>query len=295
MLQGPPRFVVRDIVQRALAEDFGRGDLTTQSIVPPDLEGAADLVAREPLVVAGLEVFAAVFAEIDPRVNVSLHARDGERVESAAVVASVRGSASAILGGERVALNLVQRMSGVATLTRRFVDALPPGARTRIADTRKTTPGLRALERHAVRCGGGFNHRDDLSSAVLIKDNHIAAAGGVRVAIERARAWAPHTTRIECEVDNLDQLREALSAGADVVLLDNFDDAALLEAVALVGGRAVVEVSGGVSLERVARIAAAGVDVISVGALTHSARAVDLALDWRSSNDDAPQASGERA
>lgn len=196
------------------------------------------------------------------------------------MIAHVSGPARSILMGERVALNFAQRLSGVATKTRAFVDALPKGSKTRITDTRKTTPGLRALERWAVRCGGGHNHRDDLSSAVLIKDNHIAACGGVRIAIERARAHAPHTSRIECEVDRMEQLREALEAKADVILLDNFDDDALKEAVAITAGRALLEVSGGVTLERIPKIAAAGVDVISAGGLTHSAPAADLALDW---------------
>jgi nicotinate-nucleotide pyrophosphorylase (carboxylating) len=280
LLHPPPLFVIRELVERALAEDLGRGDITTDACVPPELEGAALLVAREPLVLAGLMVVEAVYAAVDPGVRVEPRARDGERLERGAVAARIAGKAASILKGERVALNFVQRASGIATKTRRFVDALPPGSRTRITDTRKTTPGLRALERYAVRCGGGHNHRDDLSSAVLIKDNHIAAAGGVRIAIERARAHAPHTSRIECEVESFEQLEEALEAGVDVVLLDNFDDAMLARAVEKVAGRAMVEVSGGVTLERVGAIAAAGVDVISAGELTHSAPAVDLALDW---------------
>jgi nicotinate-nucleotide pyrophosphorylase (carboxylating) len=281
-LHPPPRFAVEDMVRRALLEDLGRGDVTTDATVPPEARGSAVLVAREPLIASGLAVFALAFELVDARVEVTLLATDGARLARGAIAARASGPAASILKAERVALNFVQRMSGVATMTRAFVDALPVGARTRIADTRKTTPGLRALERYAVRCGGGHNHRDDLSSAVLIKDNHIAAAGGVRTAIERARAHAPHTSRIECEVDRMDQLREAIDAGADVVLLDNFDDAALREAVAFVAGRAIVECSGGVTLERIPRIAAAGVDVISAGALTHSARAVDFALDWES-------------
>jgi nicotinate-nucleotide pyrophosphorylase (carboxylating) len=207
-------------------------------------------------------------------------AQDGDRLTRGDVAARIRGRAASLLSGERVALNFAQRMSGTATLARAYVDALPAGSRTRIADTRKTTPGLRALERYAVRCGGAHNHREDLSAAVLIKDNHIAAAGGVGIAIRRARAHAPHTSRIECEVDTMAQLDEALAAGADIVLLDNFDDATLAEAVRIVAGRAIVEVSGGVTLERIPRIAATGVDVISAGALTHSAPAVDLGLDW---------------
>jgi nicotinate-nucleotide pyrophosphorylase (carboxylating) len=193
---------------------------------------------------------------------------------------SLHGPARALLQGERVALNFVQRLCGIATLTRAYVDALPPGGRTRITDTRKTTPGLRALERYAVRCGGGYNHREDLSSAVLIKDNHIAAAGGIGEAVARSRERAPHTSRVECEVETMHQLEQALAAGVDIIMLDNFDDAALAQAVAKVAGRAMLEVSGGVTLERVPIIAKAGIDVISVGALTHSARAMDLGLDW---------------
>lgn len=279
-LHPPPRFVVREILQRALVEDLGRGDVTTEATVPPDLLGLAFLAAREPLVVSGLEVFAEVYAQLDPKVLVEPLCADGQRLDAGVIGARVSGPAASILKGERVALNFVQRMSGVATKTRAFVDALPAGSKTRIADTRKTTPGLRALERYAVRCGGGHNHRDDLSSAVLIKDNHVAAAGGVRIAIERARAHAPHTSRIECEVDSMAQLHEAIAAGADVVMLDNFDDATLAEAVAVVAGRVILEVSGGVTLERIPRIAAAGIDVISAGGLTHSARAVDFGLDW---------------
>ncbi len=276
----PPPFVIRDLVVRALFEDLGRGDVTADACIPPDLVGSADLVARQRLVVCGLPIVVATFAEVDPRVKVSAQAKDGQLVEKGTLIAQISGPAASILKGERVALNFVQRASGVATKTRAFVDALPPGSKTRIVDTRKTTPGLRAIERWAVRCGGGHNHRDDLSSAVLIKDNHIAAAGGVTIAIDRARAYAPHTSRIECEVDRMSQLEEALAAKADIVLLDNFDDAMLHEAVALNAGRAILEVSGGVTLDRIPTIAAAGVDVISAGALTHSAPAADLALDW---------------
>ncbi|MGF1466506.1 MAG: carboxylating nicotinate-nucleotide diphosphorylase [Sandaracinaceae bacterium] len=275
-----PRPVVDEVVRRALLEDVAGGDLTTDACVPPSLPGRAELRARAQLVVAGLDVFQGVFAAVDPELRVTHHAEDGDRLEAGQVAATVEGSAHRILTGERVALNLIQRMSGVATLARRHVDALPPGSRTRITDTRKTTPGLRALERYAVRCGGAHNHRNDLGSAVLIKDNHIAACGSVSAAIERARAYAPHTSRIECEVDRLDQLLDAVGAGADIVLLDNFDDDALREAVARVDGRATIEVSGGVTLERIPTIARAGVDAISVGALTHSAPAVDLGLDW---------------
>lgn len=276
----PPRVVVDELIRRALLEDLGRGDVTTDACVPPELRGQAALIARVPLVAAGLEVFAAVFAAVDPSLVVERKTRDGERLVAGTVAALVSGASGSILKAERVALNFVQRMSGVATKTRQMVDALPANATTRIADTRKTTPGLRPLERYAVRCGGGHNHRDDLSSAVLIKDNHIAAVGGVRKAIERARAYAPHTSRIECEVKTFAELDEALAARADVIMLDNFDDDALRSAVATIAKRALVEVSGGVTLERIPKIAAAGIDVISVGGLTHSAPAVDFALDW---------------
>ncbi|HJL19017.1 MAG TPA: carboxylating nicotinate-nucleotide diphosphorylase [Sandaracinaceae bacterium LLY-WYZ-13_1] len=275
-----PDVVVDALARRALAEDLGRGDVTTDATVPLEVEARCALRAREALVIAGLPVFAAVFAAVDAALEVEPRVEDGARLSPGEVAAVVRGRANPVLKGERVALNFVQRMSGVATRTARFVDALPDDATTRICDTRKTTPGLRAVERYAVRCGGGHNHRDDLSSAVLIKDNHVAACGSVGEAIRRARAFAPHTSKIECEVDTVAQLDEALDAGADIVLLDNFDDATLPDAVARVAGRAFVEVSGRVTLERVPTIAAAGVDAISVGGLTHSAPAVDLGLDW---------------
>ncbi len=276
----PPRGVVERIVTLALEEDLGRGDVTTEACVPPGVLGEAVIRARKELVVSGLDLIREVYRQVDPNIDVHDRAKDGELVAAGAEVAKIAGRAQGILGGERVALNFAQRMSGIATKTRRFVDELPDGSSTRVVDTRKTTPGLRALERYAVRCGGANNHREDLSSAVLIKDNHIAAAGGVASAIERARRHAPHTSRIECEVDTPEQLQEAIEAGAEIVLLDNFPDEILREMVALVAGRALVEVSGGVKLERVAAIAAAGVDIISVGALTHSAPSADLGLDW---------------
>jgi nicotinate-nucleotide pyrophosphorylase (carboxylating) len=275
-----PRPTLHKIVAIALDEDLGRGDLTTEACVAPDAVGSAELRARVQSVFCGADIVREVFEQIDPRVVVQAARADGDRVDPGDVLLRLSGPARSLLEGERVALNFAQRLSGVATLTRAYVDAVPNGSKTRIADTRKTTPGLRALERHAVRCGGGSNHREDLSSAVLIKDNHIAAAGGIGTAIERARARAPHTSRIECEVDTLEQLQAALTHRADVVLLDNFSDADMLEAVRMVAGRALIEVSGNVGLERVARIAKAGVDVISVGALTHSAPAIDLGLDW---------------
>ncbi len=271
------------IVDAALAEDLASGDVTTRSVVPPGAMARGALVARESMVVAGLGVAAAVFRRVDPSVRIDARVRDGEPVTAGAHVASVDGPAHAVLGAERVALNLLQRMCGVATRTRGFVDALPAGSRTRIADTRKTTPGLRALERYAVRCGGGQNHRNDLGSSVLIKDNHIAVCGGIRAAIERARANAPHTSRIECEVDSEAALDEAIAAGADVIMLDNFDDTRVAQALARVAAcnpRPAIEVSGGVTLERIAKLGALGVDIVSIGSLTHGARAMDIALDF---------------
>ena len=278
--QPPARIVLERIVRNALEEDIARGDLTTEATVPADVPGAATFGAREPLVLSGIGVIETVFRLVDANVRVVALRADGEQLVPGDVAARVEGPARSILMGERVALNFAQRMSGIATMARRYVDQLPEGSSCRIADTRKTTPGLRALERYAVRCGGAHNHREDLSSAVLIKDNHIAACGGVRAAIERARAYAPHTTRIECEVDRREQLEEALAAGADVILLDNFDDDACRDAVELTAGRAILEASGNVTLERIGRLAATGVDVISSGALTHSVRSVDLGLDW---------------
>lgn len=276
----PAPTILEETVRRALAEDIDRGDVTTEACVSPTAMGEATLHAREPVVVSGLVVLEEVYGQVDPLVDVDPTASDGDTVGAGAPIATLTGPAVSILLGERVALNFMQRLTGVATMTRRFVDALPNGSSTRITDTRKTTPGLRAFERYAVRCGGGFNHREDLGAAVLIKDNHIAAAGGCRQAIERAKAYAPHTCRIECEVDTHAQLEEALDAGADIIMLDNFDDAAVERALATVGGRAIVEASGGITLERVARLGALGVDVISVGALTHSAPSCDLGLDW---------------
>jgi nicotinate-nucleotide pyrophosphorylase (carboxylating) len=272
------------VIDRALAEDLSGGDLTSEACIDADALATADAVARAPLVVCGGEVFRRVFQRLDSSIAVEPFQPDGALVAADAPLWRVAGRARALLAGERTALNLVQRLSGTATLARRYVDAVPKGLPTRITDTRKTTPGLRALERYAVRVGGARNHRDDLGSAVLIKDNHIAAAGGVTPAVRRARDLAPHTSRIEVEVDSLAQLDEALAAGADVVLLDNFTTADVRVAVARVrasgGVRPLVEASGGITLERIPELAEAGVDLISVGALTHSAPAADIGLDF---------------
>lgn len=274
-----PSYQLDALVDRALAEDLEGGDLTTEAIVAPDTRAIGRAVARSPLVVCGGDVFARCFYRVDPGLRVERHLSEGARASRDDELWSVEGSARSILMAERTALNFAQRLSGISTRAADYVARLPPDSRTRIADTRKTTPGLRALERYAVRVGGANNHRDTLGSAVLIKDNHIEAAGGISRAVERARSRAPHTCRVEVEVESLDALDEALRVGADIVMLDNFDLASLEEAVRRARGRALIEASGGVTLERIPALAAAGIDVISVGALTHSAPAADIALD----------------
>jgi nicotinate-nucleotide pyrophosphorylase (carboxylating) len=276
------------LIDRALEEDLAGGDLTTEACVEEAAEASADAVARRPLVACGSAVFRRVFERIDSSVRVEEVVPDGARVKKGEVLWRARGRARSLLSGERIALNFTQRMSGVATAARTYMEALPKGSSVRITDTRKTTPGLRALERYAVRVGGAHNHRDNLGSAVMIKDNHIVAAGGITKAIERARDRAPHTTRIEVEVASLAELDEALAARADIIMLDNFSIEDVREASARVrgvdaraGARPLLEVSGGITLERIPELAAAGIDVISVGALTHSAPAADIALDLR--------------
>jgi nicotinate-nucleotide pyrophosphorylase (carboxylating) len=275
-----PWVVVDRIVDLALEEDLGAGDLTTEACIDTDALAVAHAVARKPMVVCGGPVFARVFGRVDPSLVVEAHAAEGLRVMANARLWTVSGRARSILMGERVALNFVQRLCGVASQTRAYVEAIPSGAKAGITDTRKTTPGMRALERYAVRVGGGKNHRDNLGAAVLIKDNHIAACGGVGRAVARARAAAPHTSRIECEVESIVELEEAVAAGADIVLLDNMATSMLAEAVRSIGGRAILEASGGITLDRVPEIAAVGVDRISVGALTHSVAAADIGLDF---------------
>ncbi len=277
-----PSYLIDQLVDLALNEDLAGGDVTTEATVAVGDRAVARAVAHSPLTVCGGDVFARVFYRVDPGVRVERRIADGERAKPNDVLWIVEGATRSLLMAERTALNFAQRMSGTATMTRRFVDALPPASVTRIVDTRKTTPGLRFLERYAVRCGGGYNHRDNLGSAVLIKDNHIVAAGGVREAVERAYKNAPHSSRIEIEVESLVMLGEALDAGADVVMLDNFAENEIAIAVEHAHGRALVEVSGGITLERIAKLASAGVDVISVGALTHSAPAADIGLDIES-------------
>ena len=272
---------VMRLIELAIEEDLGRGDATTMAVIPPGTKAAAHLVARQRLTVAGLEVASAVFHRIDSSIAIDNQIPDGAEASPGARIATYRGSAAALLAGERTALNFLQRLSGVATLARAFT-AAAQGTSLRITDTRKTTPGFRLLEKYAVRLGGGRNHRFDLSSGVLIKDNHVAIAGSVTEAVRRAKGRVPHSLNIEVEVDTLAQLDEALDAGVAIVLLDNFSAADLGKALARVRTsqpRPLVEVSGGVTLARIPELARAGVDLVSVGALTHSAPAVDLALD----------------
>ena len=274
---------LRRLVEMALEEDLGRGDVTSDLLVPPHVAARAVLRSRSEGVIAGLDVAALVFAIVDSRVEFLASIKDGYGVADGQELAKISGAARSLLRAERVALNFLQRLSGIATLTSRYV-GIVRGTRARIVDTRKTTPGLRPLEKYAVRAGGGFNHRRDLSDAVMIKDNHLSAiaARGLSLldAVKLLRGSLPHTLKIEIEVDRLDQISEALAAGADIILLDNMTTADLKSAVAMIDGRALTEASGGVSPGTVAEIAASGVDVISVGALTHSAPALDIGLDF---------------
>lgn len=273
-----PRDLLTDLIRNALAEDIGPGDITTAASLLGGEEGVARATAKGAMVVAGLEVFREVFRTLDPTLSFVPRKRDGEEAGSGDLLAEVEGGLASILTAERVALNLLQRMSGIATLTRRYVD-LVAGTGTKILDTRKTAPGLRILDKYAVRAGGGFNHRFALYDGVLIKDNHIAAAGGIGLAVQRVRGRVPHTFRIEVEVKNLAELEEALTAGADSVLLDNMGIPEMADAVRRVGGRILLEASGNMTLERVKAVAQTGVDLISVGALTHSVAAADISLN----------------
>jgi nicotinate-nucleotide pyrophosphorylase (carboxylating) len=278
----PSREECDDLIGRALAEDLGAaGDLTSNAVVPETASAAATLVARQAGVVAGLPLAAAVFARLAAAVRFDAAVDDGQKVDAGTVLARLDGPARALLAGERTALNLVGRLSGIATATRELAD-LVAGTGAAVYDTRKTTPGLRAFEKYAVRCGGGVNHRFGLHDAILVKDNHVAAAGSVAEATRRARSAAPAGVVVEVEIDRLDQLGEAIAAGAEIVLLDNFDLGALRAAVAIAAGRVPLEASGGVRRETIRAIAGTGVDRISVGWLTQGAPALDVALDFGS-------------
>jgi len=275
-----PLIQYEPLVRAALAEDIGPGDITTTLCIPADARATATVLAKSPGVIAGLDVAALAFRLLDPDARWQPRLEDGAQIGNKPTpLAEVSGNARALLTAERVALNFMQRMSGVATITNRYVQRVA-GTQARIADTRKTTPGLRMLEKYAVRIGGGFNHRIGLYDAVLIKDNHIRAAGSIGRAVSQAKAQAPHTVKIEVETTSLAQVEQALTAGADIILLDNMDIATMRQAVQAVGGRAITEASGGLTEERLAEVAATGVQILSIGALTHSAPAMDISLDF---------------
>jgi len=275
-----PQIQYEPLVRAALLEDIGPGDITTLLCVPEGTRAAATMLAKQPGTIVGLAVAELAFKLLDPDMRWEAFVQDGDRVgEGRTKLATVTGDARALLTAERVALNFVQRLSGVATLTARYAQ-LVSGTKARIVDTRKTTPGLRALEKYAVRAGGGFNHRLGLYDAVLIKDNHIKVAGSIQNAVARAKAHVPHTMKIEVEAATLGMVEEALSAGADIILLDNMNTETMRRAVEVIGGRAITEASGGLAESRVPEVAATGVDILSIGALTHSAPALDISLDF---------------
>ncbi len=274
-------FLLDEQLRHFLREDLEHGDITTDAIFSDQETAQVILRARESLIATGMEQVAArVFQLLDERITYSQPIADGQQVDSDQVLMTINGPVRSLLRGERVALNLVQRLCGIATLTRQYVDAVR-GVKVKIVDTRKTTPGLRMLEKYAVRVGGGKNHRYSLSDGVLIKDNHIAACGSIRQAVKKARATVPHTIAIEVETDTLEQVQECLDCGVQIIMLDNMDLNSMQQGVALINGQALVEASGGVSLSSVWGIARTGVDIISVGALTHSASACDIGLDWQ--------------
>ncbi|MFZ5825934.1 MAG: carboxylating nicotinate-nucleotide diphosphorylase [Bacillota bacterium] len=269
---------VDELVRRALLEDIGPGDITTEATVPADKTCTAVIIAKETGVLCGQQVAEATFRAVDPRLTYEVLVPEGSEITTGQGVARISGSARSVLMAERVALNFLQRMSGIATTTRRLSDSIKY-YHARLVETRKTTPGLRMVEKYAVRVGGGLNHRYGLHDAILIKDNHIAVAGGVREAVVAARKVASHTSRVEVEVESLEQVQDALDAGADIILLDNMDPEMMKKAVELVGGKAILEASGGITATTLVDVAKSGVDIISMGALTHSVKALDLSLE----------------
>lgn len=268
-----------NIIELGLHEDLGLGDITTESCVPADAKSSGSFIAKEDGIICGLEIAAGVFRYLDSGVKMDFCVSDGDFVERGNIVATIAGPSRAILSGERLALNLLQRLSGIATVTRRASGEIA-GFKTRITDTRKTTPGLRTFEKYAVRTGGGSNHRFGLFDGILIKDNHIKAAGGIREAVLMARERAPHTMRVEVETETLEQVSEALDAGADIIMLDNMATELMAEAVKLIDGRALTEASGNMDRRSLREVAETGVDFISIGALTHSVKAMDISLKF---------------
>ncbi|HOW51817.1 MAG TPA: carboxylating nicotinate-nucleotide diphosphorylase [bacterium] len=273
-----PSYATAELITLALNEDIGRGDITTRATIAAASRGTAVIKAKEPLILCGVELIGYIYGLIDPAVKIVSARKDGESLKKGDIVATVTGSCRALLTGERTVLNFLQRLSGVATLTQRYVAALDKRSKTKIVDTRKTTPGWRTLEKYAVRVGGGSNHRFALDDGVLIKDNHIVAAGSIAAAVKKARAAAHHLVRVEVETATLAEVKEALAAKADIIMLDNMDEKMIQKAIALINGRAVTELSGGVTIEKIPSLSRLGADLISVGALTHSAPAVDINL-----------------
>ena len=271
------KLIMDRLIKEALEEDIGNEDVTTNSVMPEYKRGRVKLICKQDGVICGLNVFERVFKLLDEHTIIEIFVKDGDEVRKGQRIAMVSGDIRVLLSGERVALNFLQRMSGIATYTR-SVAKLLEGSKTKLLDTRKTTPNMRVFEKYAVRCGGGNNHRYNLSDGVLLKDNHIGAAGGVKKAVEMARAYAPFVRKIEVEVENLDMCKEALEAGADIIMLDNMSVEDMKKAVQMIGGRALTECSGNVTLENVARVKETGVDFVSSGALTHSAPILDLSL-----------------
>jgi nicotinate-nucleotide pyrophosphorylase (carboxylating) len=274
---------IDELIEIALKEDIGSADITTDNLVSPELEGIGVTIAKEGLVIAGLEIAKRVFQRLDTKVVYTSEFKDGDIVEKGGTIFQVGGKLGSLLKGERTALNFLQRLSGIATHVRTYVDKLGDSV-VRLVDTRKTTPGLRVLEKYAVRVGGAFNHRMGLYDGVLIKDNHIAACGGITASVERIRSKISHLVKVEVEVSSIDEVKEAIAAGADVVMLDNMSIERIKESVALIGGRAIVEVSGGVTEDNIVRLADIGVDLISVGAFTHSSRSMDISMRIESTN-----------
>ncbi|WP_304941641.1 carboxylating nicotinate-nucleotide diphosphorylase [Vallitalea guaymasensis] len=270
---------IDEIIINALEEDMNYGDITTDTLISDDQKSNAILIAKDNGIIAGCEVFSRVFYLMDKEVVIDFHRKDGDLVEQKDIIAHISGPTKSILKCERTALNIIQKLSGIATMTYSFVNNTN-NMPVRIVDTRKTTPGLRALEKYAVRVGGGYNHRFNLSDAVMIKDNHIKAVGSIKKAVENAKAKIPHTMKVEIEVENLDGLKEALNAEADIIMLDNMTINMMKEAVSIAKGKAVLEASGNVDLDRVKEIAETGVDIISVGALTHSVKAMDISMKF---------------
>jgi len=266
------------IIDSALEEDLGPGDMTTSALIDPSMKGEARLLAKEEIILAGIEVFSRVFSRLDPEIIVECRYHDGDAVPNGDDICIVKGSMRGILSGERTALNFLQHLSGIATFTRRHVERTD-SSRVRVIDTRKTTPGLRILEKYAVRMGGGFNHRFGLFDGILIKDNHIAAAGSLSKALTKIKGMVPHTLRIEVEVEDMKGVEEAIGAGADAILLDNMSLEEMREAVSIAGGRVLLEASGGITLESIEEVSKTGIDLISVGAITHSARSMNISLE----------------